>query len=351
MSLKNGILLDVGCRNRKEHNFTGLDFHPHPGVDIVHNLEKFPYPLKTASCLTIKAAHVIEHIKPWLVFSWMDEMWRLLLPNGQLAISAPYAGSAGYWQDPTHVTAINESTFQHFDPDFPLYSQYEPKPWKIEFTSWKPGGNIEAILRKRDGMDDLAIRLATKAISLKAIQKSSELISLINFLKGKRLNNMVEIGTAQGGVFYVLCQLAHPKAKIISIDLPRGPFGGGYKKSDIPRFKSYGQENQKLYFLMLDSHKENTKQNLNEILNGSKIDFLLFDGDHSYEGIKKDWMMYSPMVKKGGIIVFHDICHHTKVPSCKVDQFWMEIKDKYKTIEFIDDCDKTWGGIGVLIKK
>jgi predicted O-methyltransferase YrrM len=36
------------------------------------------------------------------------------------------------------------------------------------------------------------------------------------------------------------------------------------------------------------------------------IDLLFIDGDHSYEGVKKDWDLYSPMLKKGSVVIFHD---------------------------------------------
>lgn len=37
-----------------------------------------------------------------------------------------------------------------------------------------------------------------------------------------------------------------------------------------------------------------------------KIDFLWVDGDHSYEGIKKDILNWIPLVKKSSFICFHD---------------------------------------------
>lgn len=144
-----GMLLDVGCRDRKQPNFIGIDWREHPGIDIVHDLERFPYPIKSNSCLTIKCAHVIEHIKPWLVLSFMDELWRMLINDGQLMISCPYGGSPGYWADPTHCTHITETTWLLFDCESQLYEQYKPKPWKLEYSSWKPGGNIEAVFRKK----------------------------------------------------------------------------------------------------------------------------------------------------------------------------------------------------------
>ncbi|MBP7552159.1 MAG: class I SAM-dependent methyltransferase [Spirochaetes bacterium] len=43
------------------------------------------------------------------------------------------------------------------------------------------------------------------------------------------------------------------------------------------------------------------------IENNIKIDFLFIDGNHSYEGVKKDWDLYSPLLKPDSIVLFHDI--------------------------------------------
>jgi len=344
-------LLDVGARDRKESNFTGIDYRQREGVDIVHDLESFPYPFANDSCLTIKAAHVVEHIKPWLVFPWFNEMWRLLVPNGQLAVSAPFANSQGFFSDPTHITYINEATFQHLDPTYPMYKQHEPKPWKIEYASWQWGGNIEAILKKRDIVQTQNIDLAQKAMLIGAIQKPVELSAFIELIRGLELKTVIEIGTAKGGVFYALCQLASVFAKLISIDLPGGEFGGGYTAEDAIRFKEFGKSKQKLHFIRKDSHQEPTKIAVKKAMGEDKADLLFIDGDHTYEGVKSDFDMYSPLVRQGGLIAFHDICHHTTITSCKVDKLWNELKSQYEHWEFIDPRDISWGGIGVIRKK
>jgi len=60
-----------------------------------------------------------------------------------------------------------------------------------------------------------------------------------------------------------------------------------------------------------------------------KIDFLFLDGDHTYDGVKKDFENYSHFVRKGGLIGFHDI-HDVG----GVNKFWNELKSKqYKTEE------------------
>jgi cephalosporin hydroxylase len=198
-----------------------------------------------------------------------------------------------------------------------------------------------------------AKKVAILAIEKKgATQKIIEFTSLLRLLKRRKLRIVVEIGTAQGGTLYTWCTISNSDALIISIDLPGGPFGGGYTLNDIKRLKKYKKNNQKLWFLRKDSHKQETKDKLAEILDGRKIDFLFIDGDHSYRGVRKDFQLYSSLVKQNGLIVFHDILCHPKVPECKVDKFWNEIKHRYKNLEFIDEEDDRgwgqWGGIGII---
>ncbi len=198
--------------------------------------------------------------------------------------------------------------------------------------------------------DSPELRIAKEAMNRGAMQKLYELHKLIEFLKGRPLKTIVEIGTATGGTFYALCQAAPSDAHIISIDLPGGPFGGGYDLNDVQVFKTYAKAGQTIYFMPEDSHTGDTKKGLLDRLKGKKIDVLFIDGDHSYAGVKKDFELYEPLVAKGGIIIFHDICKHATAPECEVEKFWNEIKDKYENKEIIDPEDDEWGGIGILIK-
>jgi cephalosporin hydroxylase len=197
-----------------------------------------------------------------------------------------------------------------------------------------------------------ARELAHRALELGADQKLAELSSLISFLKRRVLRTVVEIGTRKGGTFFVWCQIAEPDALVASIDLPGGPFGGGYKETKIPRFQGYAQPDQHLHFLRLDSHDPATRQDLREILSGREIDFLMIDGDHTYDGVHQDFEFYSPFVKDRGLVAFHDIVHHDQVPECQVELFWNEVKIRYRNREFVSTGEDrgwgNWGGIGVL---
>lgn len=39
-----------------------------------------------------------------------------------------------------------------------------------------------------------------------------------------------------------------------------------------------------------------------------KADLLFVDGDHTYEGVKRDWDGYRGLLKPGAVAIFHDYC-------------------------------------------
>lgn len=149
-----GIKLDIGCGGNKQPGFVGMDIRPLPGVDIVHDMERTPWPLPDKCANLLVASHVVEHINPHggVFLRFMDEAWRILKYGGQFMIATPYAGSHGYFQDPTHCNPCNETTWAYFDPleaGGHLYRIYKPKPWKILANAWHTNGNMEVVLEKR----------------------------------------------------------------------------------------------------------------------------------------------------------------------------------------------------------
>jgi predicted O-methyltransferase YrrM len=195
------------------------------------------------------------------------------------------------------------------------------------------------------------VRLARQAVRQGAFQKVGELASLIRLLKAHRLGTVVEIGTMNGGTFWLWCRLAEPDAQLVSVDLPGGAFGGGYDESSIPRLRAHGQAGQRLDFIRRDSHDLATRDELLGLLGGRSVDFLMIDGDHTYEGAKRDFELYAPLVRPGGLIAFHDILPHAEGSACEVNRVWGELRGEYDHFEFLSDEDwgsGQWGGIGVL---
>lgn len=159
---------DIGCgANKAGENWFGVDYRKLPGVDLVQDLEQFPWAIPSESFNTLVANHVVEHIDPahGIFISFMNEAWRILKPGGEFMIGAPYATSTGMFRDPTHVNFINEETWTYFDPEDlfyqgGLYHIYSPLPWRIKINTWHSTGNIEVVLVKREITPEMHVDLS-----------------------------------------------------------------------------------------------------------------------------------------------------------------------------------------------
>jgi predicted O-methyltransferase YrrM len=171
---------------------------------------------------------------------------------------------------------------------------------------------------------------------------------LLEIVKQQKPRHLLEIGTAKGGTLFLLARVSPPDALLVSLDLPYGKYGGGYSPIRIPLYKRFARSNQRVALIRDDSHKQSSCDQVRSIIGEQFLDFLFIDGDHTYDGVKNDYLLYSPLVNKGGIIAFHDIARHGKNDACDVDKFWNEIKGMYKHEEIIEKTDQGWAGIGVL---
>jgi hypothetical protein len=168
-------------------------------------------------------------------------------------------------------------------------------------------------------------------------QVRSEIVDLAKVLKELAPKISMEIGTNYGGTLFLLFSISPPDAEILSVDLPNGPFGGGYPARKIPLYKRFPQCRQKLHLLQGNSHSTEMLDRIRKILRGRLLDYLFIDADHTYSGVKSDFAMYSPLVRSGGIVAFHDIVAHRNDASSEVHLFWQEVKLQYRHLEFVED--------------
>jgi len=149
--------LDIGCGNKKLEGYVGIDNRNYVGVDIVHDIEVFPWPFESEHFLAINASHVLEHIKPWKLFDLMDEAWRVLKPDGEIKIRVPFGLS--YKVDPSHIIEFCIPSFWYFDINQDFYQTYKPKPWTtIKAHAENATQEITVILRKhREPKDSLEV--------------------------------------------------------------------------------------------------------------------------------------------------------------------------------------------------
>jgi predicted O-methyltransferase YrrM len=184
-----------------------------------------------------------------------------------------------------------------------------------------------------------------------AIQHVDELTEFARMLQRHPPHAALEIGTAQGGVFWLLCRLCAADATLISLDLPpeERHSGGQRIAVDLQSMKKPGQT---VHAIHGDSHDSQTLAQVRSSLGGRKLDLLFIDGDHTYDGVRRDYEMYHSLVRPGGIIAFHDIIH-THWPECQVDRFWGELaKDSSLQPRAIFGLVPShFGGIGVVTSR
>ena len=138
--------LDIGCGPKCAEGYVGIDNKNYDKVDFVHDIETFPWPFEDEKFIAARMCHVLEHIKPWLFFDLLDEIWRVLKPDGEIEIRVPVGLS--YRLDPTHCNELCVPSFWYLDHEKDFYKIYKPKPWSIIDTSVKDNEEIRLILKK-----------------------------------------------------------------------------------------------------------------------------------------------------------------------------------------------------------
>jgi len=178
-------------------------------------------------------------------------------------------------------------------------------------------------------------------------QIKDEIIAFLEFAKAEKLNYVCEIGTARGGNTFLLGQALPSTRFILALDLHVR------NKSQLHYF-SYSSKT--ISFINGSSKTKSTIDKVKSILGSNKIDLLFIDGDHTYNGVKQDFLNYKNIVQEGGIIVFHDIVPdyrtrygiETKRWVGDVPLFWSKIKQKYPHYEFVKNPEQDGFGIGAI---
>lgn len=124
-------ILDLGCGSVKVEGAVGLDNVGIPGVDIVHDLLDFPYPIENESFDNIFLRQVIEHFYLNDFNNILNECFRILVSDGLLQITVPHSFSIAAFTDPTH------KQFFTFCSGYFLDKKYQKSYYKEIDSSWE----------------------------------------------------------------------------------------------------------------------------------------------------------------------------------------------------------------------
>lgn len=138
-------------------------------------------------------------------------------------------------------------------------------------------------------------------------QDKEEFWVFLQYVLGIKPKIILELGASHGGTTLIWQEVS---SKVISLEYGKVLCPDHFSQSafglagGIPdtRFNT-----DVVSFLVMDSHSTETLGFIKNLT--PQIDVLFIDGDHSYEGVKQDWEMYSPLVRSGGLVGFHDIMY------------------------------------------
>ena len=106
--------LNLGCGNFKKKGYINLDVNKNVKPDVVHDLDKFPYPFKGNYFDLIEADHVLEHTND--PFRVMKELHRIIKYNGTIIIRVPHFSRGITHSD--HKRGFDVSFPYYFNPGF-----------------------------------------------------------------------------------------------------------------------------------------------------------------------------------------------------------------------------------------
>lgn len=153
--------LNIGAGSKSKPGYINLDRISFPGVDVVHDLNKFPYPFEDNTFDWIEGQHILEHLPNLL--GVMEELYRISKPNGILSFIVPHHASGNYYIDPTHCIRFSYGLLRIFDCKDKLTEVHpwrqtgkynlELIHWRLHFHPWylKP---IEWFVKKFQGFYD-----------------------------------------------------------------------------------------------------------------------------------------------------------------------------------------------------
>lgn len=147
--------------------------------------------------------------------------------------------------------------------------------------------------------------------SLDLLEKISEAISeqtfhhhyhilydIVTSYKDTQPLTYVEIGCYAGGSACLVLQ--RPNTQVVSIDLGR-PISPEIVKENVAKLNVHNNK-----YTYLQGNSQDTEMVERVLKEVSGIDVLFIDGDHFYQGVINDFLLYKDLVNVGGYIVFDD---------------------------------------------
>jgi SAM-dependent methyltransferase len=156
-TVESPLLYDLGCGQRPEPDYIGLDLYAtgerirkadlyrepwsvyYPSVmafDIDKGEEREVFGatlrIRDESVDLLHSSHFLEHVPDWNLH--FREAYRVLKPGGHYIIKAPYFLNSRYFQDPDHKQPVFEARFAYLSWDWLVREKQEHARDRVNFS-------------------------------------------------------------------------------------------------------------------------------------------------------------------------------------------------------------------------
>lgn len=334
-----------------------LEFEPHPDLCLAH------YPVRSADQVRSKylVGWLANLARPTQVlFDWYPFFNRMKderpLTGPELTQMALYYNVADKQQpislveDPLKVDFIADFELQYTRVSVPSYIQNvinyaELLARKYSQLAYQ---SVSSTSRASVYDDQIVMQIIHDFVLIDGWLSPAEAVALYLTARATPRQDVVlcEIGSWLGKSSYVLARAldGKPNSVLYCID----PFDGSGDTLSQPTYNNARAHSSKS---LLDQFTENmqrfgtldriciipsSSQQANETFS-RQIDLLFIDGNHDYEAVRDDFLLWSPRVRPGGWIVFHDVgSSHLSGPKRVVEEFIVH-QDAWRDQQLIEE--------------
>jgi cephalosporin hydroxylase len=123
-------------------------------------------------------------------------------------------------------------------------------------------------------------------------QVYEEILTFSYWVAGFKPHNILEIGF-KGSTFHIFSELSTGKKAAVDIE--------DKFRTQVAHHMMYGQD---FKLFIENSQTPETRDKVKEFC--PEYDLIFIDGDHRYEGVKRDFELYKNLLSPRGFVVFHD---------------------------------------------
>ncbi|MBA3240162.1 MAG: methyltransferase domain-containing protein [Acidobacteria bacterium] len=121
--LRRREVLNLGCGRKHVEGAVNLDLTSRTNPDVLHDLERFPWPLPDDHFREVLAFDVLEHLSD--VLKTFEEIHRVCRDGAVVRVAVPHFSCSNAYTDPTHRRFFGYTSLDNLteEGEFSFYTQ------------------------------------------------------------------------------------------------------------------------------------------------------------------------------------------------------------------------------------